>query len=382
MRPMNYIAFDVHCAFCEGGWVTESGKEKNSWRVATSIPALSGAIRSVPRPRLLVIEEGSLADWLARELGGEADQVVVADPFRNALIAKEGDKDDPIDWRKLAHLARGGYVKAVHHNGSLERAVFKQHVQLYHQRVRLKHAEALRVVWRLRRFGLTSVRVKDLDGRRDELLGRLPDSALLRRDLRTMLEAYDSARVQVARVRREMVRASRAFEPIGRFAALPGVKAVRAASFFAVLDTPFRFKSRQALWKYLGIGLERRKSGNGPLRLRVPLRCNRLLKDVILGAAKSAIASKDNPFADQYRRWLSMNSSPRVARRNVARSMAAVMWGMWKSGSAYDPRQVGVRVAAGRLTGAGRVRRIRAGGAVPLKPRWTPAPGAGSPRSL
>jgi transposase len=356
MRPMNFIAFDVHCAFCEGGWVTESGREKRSWRVATSIPALAEAVRSVPRPRLLVIEEGSLADWLARELSGEVDQVVVADPFRNALIAKEGDKDDPIDWRKLAHLMRGGYVKAVHHGGTLERAVFKQHVQLYHQRVRLKHAEALRVVWRLRRFGLTTVKVKDLDERRDEVLGRLPDSALLRRDLRTMLEAYDSARVQVARVRREMARASRAFEPIGRFTDLPGVKGVRAASFFAVIDTPFRFKSKQALWKYMGIGLERRKSGNGPLKLRVPLRCNRLLKNVILGAAKSAIASGGNPFADQYQRWLGMNASPRVARRNVARSMAAVMWGMWKSGSAYDPRMVGAGAAAEQLTGAGRGR--------------------------
>jgi transposase len=360
MRPMNYVAFDVHCAFCEGGWVTESGKEKQSWRVATSVPALSEAIRTVPRPRLLVIEEGPLAEWLVRELSGLVDQVVVADPYRNALIAKEGDKDDPIDWRKLAHLMRGGYVKAVHHNGTLERAVFKQHVQLYHQRVRLKHAEALRIVWRLRRFGLTTVKVKDLGpgpgAGRGALLKRLPDSPLLRRDLRAMLQSYDLAVEQLWRIRREMIKASRAYEPIERFCALPGVKGVRAASFFAVLDTPFRFKSKQALWKYLGIGLERRRSGNGPLKLRVPLRCNRLLKNVILGAAKSAIASKDNPFADQYQRWLGMNASPRVARRNVARSMAAVMWGMWKSGSAYDPGRVGVRSAAEQLTGAGQGR--------------------------
>jgi len=356
MRPTNYIAFDVHCAFCEGGWVTPSGKEKRSWRLATTIPALTEAIVTVPRPRLLVIEEGPLADWLVRELSGLVDQVVVADPYRNALIAKDGDKDDPIDWRKLAHLTRGGYVKAVHHNGTLERSAFKQHVQLYHQRVRLKHAEALRIVWRLRRFGLTTVKVKDLDRQREALLRRLPGSPLLRRDLRLMLEAYDLWTAQLRRLRREMVKASRAYEPIGRLMALPGVKDVRAASFFAVIDTPFRFKSKQALWKYLGIGLERRKSGNGPLRLRVPLRCNRLLKNVILGAAKSAIASRDNPFADQYQRHLGMNASPRVARRNVARSMAAVMWGMWKSGSAYDPSRVGAGQAAGELTGAGRGR--------------------------
>ena len=91
MRPTNYIAFDVHCAFCEGGWVTPSGKEKRSWRLATTIPALTEAIVTVPRPRLLVIEEGPLADWLVRELSGLVDQVVVADPYRNALIAKDGD---------------------------------------------------------------------------------------------------------------------------------------------------------------------------------------------------------------------------------------------------------------------------------------------------
>lgn len=364
---MNYIAFDVHCAFCEGGWVTEAGKEKQTWRVPTTIPALRDPIRSVPRPRLLVIEEGTLADWLVRELSGDVDQVVVADPYRNALIARDGDKDDAIDWRKLAHLARGGFLRAVHHNGTLERAAFKQHVQLYRQRVRLKNAEALRVVWRLRRFGLTTVRVKDLatadSDARAELLKRLPSTgkgaALVRRDVELLLESYDLAVEHLARVRADMVKAARAFEPIKRFGALPGVKAVRAAAFFAVVDTPWRFRSKQALWKYMGIGLERHQSGNGPVLLRVPRRCNRMLKDVILGAAKSAIAAtKDvnNPFAEHYQRYLDMNCSPRVARRSVARVMAAVMWGMWKNGSEYDPRLVtGVMPAARsrRLTGAG-----------------------------
>jgi hypothetical protein len=57
---------------------------------------------------------------------------------------------------------------------------------------------------------------------------------------------------------------------------------VRAATLLAFLDTPWRFASKQALWRYLGIGLERRRSGNGPERLRVPLRSNRLLKGTIL----------------------------------------------------------------------------------------------------
>jgi hypothetical protein len=96
----------------------------------------------------------------------------------------------------------------------------------------------------------------------------------------------------------------------------------------------------------MGIGLQRRCSGEGPQRLRVPLQCQRRLKCAILGAAKSAIAQGDNPFADQYRRWLEQGLSVRLARRNVARSLAATLWGLWKNGSAYCPRWVGVAAAA------------------------------------
>ena len=97
------------------------------------------------------------------------------------------------------------------------------------------------------------------------------------------------------------------------------------------------------MWKYLGIGLERRHSGQGPEQLRVPRYVHRYLKNAILGAAKSAIVSRDNPFADQYWRYITDGGlKPRVARRSVARSQAAVMWGMWKTGSVYEPERVGV----------------------------------------
>ena len=65
---------------------------------------------------------------------------------------------------------------------------------------------------------------------------------------------------------------------------------------------------------------------------------------------------KDNVFADQYQRWREMNCSPRIARRNTARSLAAARWGMWKSGSVYDPKQVGAASPAEELTGVRRSR--------------------------
>ena len=53
------------------------------------------------------------------------------------------------------------------------------------------------------------------------------------------------------RRRRELVRQARAYEPIRRFVKVPGIKWIRAATFFAYVDTPERFRTRSKLWKYI-----------------------------------------------------------------------------------------------------------------------------------
>jgi transposase len=127
---------------------------------------------------------------------------------------------------------------------------------------------------------------------------------------------------------------------------LPGISWVRAATLFVYLDTPWRFRSKAALWKYLGIGLERRHSGSGRVQVHLVKYANRQLKSVLMGAAVKAVALKDNPYAAQYQRWLRAGMAASTARRNVARSLAATLWGMWKNGSVYRPEWVGVAAAA------------------------------------
>jgi transposase len=151
---------------------------------------------------------------------------------------------------------------------------------------------------------------------------------------------YDLAQEQEEQLRRELKKASVNQEMIQRLAELPGIASIRAATFVAYLDTPWRFKSKQALWRYMGIGLVREKSGQGREWLRVELACNRRLKSAIVGAAESAILTGKNPFAEQHQRWREAGLSSRNARRNVARSLSAVMWGMWKNGGVYDPAKV------------------------------------------
>ena len=343
MSTIHYIALDVHCAFTEMAVVTSSGRLTKQGRYPTTIPDLVEAVETVRRPRRVTFEEGPLADWLRRNLRRHGEEVVVCEPRRNSLIAKDSDKDDPIDARKLAQLYRGGYLKAVHHPESCGRSVFKQHVTLYHDAVRERARLANRIIAQFRHHGvfLAEACCADDEGRQ-EALGRLPPSKLLREDLRWLWHSYDAARKREAAAETDLVSRARRIEPIRRFVALPGIRWIRAATFYVYVDTPWRFKSKSALWKYLGIGLERKHSGQGRQRLRVPKQVNRRLKGMILAAATTAIAQHDNPFAKQYHRWLIEGGlSPQNARRNVARSLAATLWGMWKNSTAYEPTWVG-----------------------------------------
>src|SRR5712691_2827257 len=145
MKRCHFIGLDTHGQFCVMATVDHQGQLFGRGRCDTNIPALIELLEQVPRPRQLVIEEGPLADWLWRNLRAHVEEMIVCEPRRNKLIAVDGDKDDPVDAEKLAQLYRGNYVKAVHHTESLEQAIFKQHVTLYHQRVSRRVGEGHRV---------------------------------------------------------------------------------------------------------------------------------------------------------------------------------------------------------------------------------------------
>src|SRR5262249_20689115 len=114
MKRSHFIGIDVHCQFCEIAVVDGSGDIVFRDRCATTIPTLLAVLEKVPRPRSLVVEEGSLAGWLWRGLAIAVERMVVSEPRRNRLIAKGVDKEDDLDAEKLAQLLRGGYVKEVY----------------------------------------------------------------------------------------------------------------------------------------------------------------------------------------------------------------------------------------------------------------------------
>jgi len=143
-----------------------------------------------------------------------------------------------------------------------------------------------------------------------------------------------------------VVRMAKNQEVVVRWEAIPGIGWIRGMTLWAYLDTPWRFRNKQALWKYMGIGLVRERSGEGWGRVHVPLGCNRLLKGTIVGAAETVLMQKKGEFYIRYERWRDSGFSFKNARRNVARDIACTVWAMWKNGRAYDERLIGAASAA------------------------------------
>ena len=344
MRTEYFITMDTHCRTTDICVKTASGKLVKREHVSTGIRQLREVIESVPRPRRVAFEEGSMAGWLFRNLKESVDELIVCDPRRNAYVAKDGDKDDPIDAEKLNDLYRSGYLRTVHQLDESKKAAAKQVIGMYHDRVKHRVAEGNVLLALFRRWGVVASRTRLMKSDGQSWLktqlseAKAPSTAM---DMALdQFKSFERAAEQEQSLYKQVCVMARTDTRMARLRELPGYGPVRAATLIAYLDTPWRFKSKSALWKYVGIGLRREKSGSGPDHLRVEQCCNRLLRCMVIGAAQNAIDQKDNVFAERYTRWMQAGLSKRNARRNVARDQVTAIWGMWKTDKAFDPKLI------------------------------------------
>ena len=336
-----YIGADVDSKMTELA-IEKDGKIIMRYRVPTTIPALREVLGSIPSKKFLTFEEGPMAGWLYRNLKDDVDDLVVCEPRRNKLIACDGDKDDSIDAGKLASLLRGGYLRAVHQSEDIDTVVLKQWVSLYHDRVREAVRQINKIRARCRMYGIRMPRRALRD-----MISRQQWTAMLReKDLAEQLAVlwigFDTAFKQVQMTRKQLVHHSRNYEIVRYWSDVPGIALIRATTMLAYLDTPWRFSSEKKLWKYCGVGLQRAASGTDrfgkPKRgtLQLAWAVNRRLKEVVAGAAMSAINQKNNIFAYEYERMLANGLTGNNARHAVARKILSVMWAMWKTSSRFD----------------------------------------------
>jgi transposase len=340
-----YIGADVHCNNIEMAIMNRKRIIKR-YSVPANISAIIQVLDTLNGKKYLAVEEGPMSGWLYRNLRQKVNKFISSDPRRNKLISSDGDHDDKIDAGKLAMLLAGGYLREVYHSDDDNRIKLKQWVTLYHDRVRDAVRNINKIRARCRMHGVTIPRkVIRQPEHRNAWLRSLKNTALSNQLLMLWI-GYDATAKQARMTKQHLINLSKKYPVIRLWKQLPGIGTIRAVTIFAYLDTPWRFKKKNKLWKYCGIGLQRTTSGKDkkgrpkPAMLQMPLASNRVLKNAIMGAALTAINQKQNTFKTDYERMVRDGIIPANARHTVARKLLTVMWGVWKRSCQDEPAQV------------------------------------------
>lgn len=335
---MHYIGMDAHISSLDFAVINDAGRLAKSAKVNTSVKNFMDFVRQVTPPRVVYMEEGTLAAWALEVCTSFGEKLVITNPKENHWIGLSGQKNDPLDALKLAQLARGGYVKEIHHPLG-ERRRFRELMEAYHDTVRSTTRIKNKIKAKFAQNGIAcSGSTVYLESHRKEWLGKLPQNATVQ----LIIEGLWRQLAQSEQVERKLLEAARVqakqYPETKYFKAIPGIGFIHAATISAILETPHRFANKRKVWMYAGLGLMQRSSGGKLSSEKLTTDYNRLLKCTLMQAAEAAIRTKDNPFRQKYLDMTMLQGiPPHRARLTVARQMLATMWAMWKKGEKYQP---------------------------------------------
>jgi hypothetical protein len=176
---MNYIGMDTHISTLDFAVVNEAGRLTKRKSIATSAKGFMEFVKQIQAPRTIYMEEGTLAAWALETCIQYGEKLVITDPKQNHWIGFSGQKDDPLDAFKLALLARGGYIKEIHHPVG-QRRRFRELMEAYHDTVRMTTRLKNKIKDKFRQNGIpcTGETVYS-QTYREEWKGKLPKDATL-----------------------------------------------------------------------------------------------------------------------------------------------------------------------------------------------------------
>jgi len=335
---MHYIGMDCHITTLDFAVVDETGKVTKTGKIATSAKNFMEFVKSVRQPRIIFMEEGTLAAWALEVCVRFGEKLVITDPKKNHWIGSSGQKDDPIDALKLAQLARGGYIKEIHHPVG-QRRRFRELMIAYHDTNRNVTRIKNKIKAKFRQNGIQCTgQTVYSKVHREEWRRKLPQEP-------TLLVILDSLWLQLdqtEQTERNILLTAKAqgkqYPEIRLFEEIPGIGFINAATISAILETPHRFADKRKVWMYAGLGIVKRSSGGKLYTEKLTNEYNRLLKYTAKQAAQAAIQAKDNPFRRAYLEMtLIKGIAPYRAILTIARDILSTMWAMWRNGEKYNP---------------------------------------------
>jgi transposase len=344
-----YVGMDVHQATIVIAVLNGAGKVVMQTIVETGAETVRGFIKQLRGKVYVTFEEGTQATWLYDVLRPLVTEVLVCNPRHNKLLGF-GSKGDRVDALKLAELLRLGSLRAVYHGEQGVRAL-KELVRNYDCLMRdaTRVMNRLKAIFRGRAISCKGHEVYRSD-RRQHWLGKLKEPGVKIRAsfLYEELIVLKRLRQEAKRVMLQEARRHRAYHLL---LSIPLLGPIGVAELIAVVETPFRFRSKRQFWAYVGLAVVTRttaeyvmvegmvRKSSRPVATRgLNRNHNHLLKKIFKRAASNACSS--GLFRPAYDARVAQGMDASLARLTIARKLVSTTLTVWKSGKRFTPERM------------------------------------------
>ncbi len=319
-----------YCIVSAEGEVVEEGSFRNQ---ASSIAKHFGGER-----RRIALEAGAQSAWISRELKGLGQEVIVANARQLKWITASDSKNDPVDARKLALLARAdvGLLAPVEHRSAeqqAELAVIRGRDAILRARTLL--INTARGI--AKGFGVRLPKsITRTFGKRAVL--DLP--AMLRTALAGLLEQIDALSQHISDYDQQVGALAAAHPAVERLTSIPGVGQLTALTFALTLGRPERFAHSRDVAGFLGLRPRQRQSGGRDPQLGISKSGDPYLRKLLVQCAHHILGhfGKDSAL----RRWgLAKSEGGKQATLRaivaVARKLSVLLHHLWVTGEFFKP---------------------------------------------
>jgi transposase len=293
----------------------------------------------IPRSRV-AMETGTHSPWISRQLTQLGHEVIVAHARNVRLIGESSRKDDRLDARTLARLARidPALLGPVRHRSAkaqIHLTVIRARAALVSTRTALVNAAR----------GLTKSYGARLPKCGTEQMTREIAKELqpeLRQALNPLLAEIESLNERIAEYDTRIEQIAREKYPeVARLKQVKGVGPLIALPYVLTLEDPYRFRRSRDVGCFVGLRPGRRNSGMSEPQLHISKEGDRYLRTLLVQGAHWVLG----PFGQDsdLRRWglkLAERGGKNAKKRAVvavARKLAVLLHKLWVSKEVYEP---------------------------------------------
>lgn len=283
-------------------------------------------------------------------------EVIVANSRNVKLITQSVRKNDRIDARQLARLARADpkLLSPIRHRGEaaqMDLAVIRARAELIAARTKLiSSARGL-----VKPMG---ARLKKCDA--DQVTARLGASLSegAQAVIGPMLKTVEGISEQIGKYDKQIEEIAKRYPEVKLLQQVYGVGPLIAVTYVLTLEDAERFAHSRDVGAYLGLTRKQRDSGESQPELGISKAGDRLLRSLLVQGAH-CILRKGGPESD-LRVWGlgKMGKGGKRAKKRaivaVARKLAVLLHHLWATGEVYDPQYNRKAVEAAAAKGKGK----------------------------